>query len=369
MIHYGEEDENKNKKKKPLTIESLNEKFLNQYKVIKYFYSKDSPEIFINLIDKNEWTSERFHFYLHNCIHCVNEYLLINNIKPISFGIGIDIAYPYLCNTCHKEGKYTMYNNFNGEIYLEEAGLLIKCQKCLNDNAIANWRYEFDKNKKAEEEEEIIIFDATFENKVIKELGEELYFAILRIKKQNSTKYEYSIVKKSLIKVTEGKERDIGFVAIESLNENKIIEYGNEKFNKGSPVLREIDEEDKYLYHVIREFQLNINIDELFHSINLTPWKGNRYDKLFYNSYHFINIYLNKNNQKLVLATKMKSFSGSYLHLCRKCYKKLNNPDCYIGPQLVEPLNHSKNKEKEEKNIGGVGIVDKKQLSIIQEFL
>lgn len=111
---------------------------------------------------------------------------------------------------------------------------------------------------------------------MIKELGEELYFAVLRIQKQNSTKYQYAIVKKSLIEVTEGNERDIGFIAIESLNENKIIEYGNEKYNKGSPVLREIDEEDKYLYHVIREFQLNIKIDELFNSINLTPWKGNR---------------------------------------------------------------------------------------------
>ena len=67
IIHYGEGDENN--KKKPLSIESKNEEEIAEYQVYKYFYSKKEPETFINLIDKNDWTSERYSILNHNCIH------------------------------------------------------------------------------------------------------------------------------------------------------------------------------------------------------------------------------------------------------------------------------------------------------------
>ena len=44
MRHYGEEDENKNKK--PLNIKSLNKKLFKKYEVIKFFYSKETPDQF-----------------------------------------------------------------------------------------------------------------------------------------------------------------------------------------------------------------------------------------------------------------------------------------------------------------------------------
>ena len=101
LIHYGEKDENG--KEKPLTLEKLIDDDLLNYIVIKYFYSQKKPEDFINLIDKNEWTSEKYDELNHNCIQCVNEYLILNNITPIPFGIGKSIAYEYLCDQCFKE--------------------------------------------------------------------------------------------------------------------------------------------------------------------------------------------------------------------------------------------------------------------------
>ena len=52
LIHYGEVNEKGNKK--PLTIEKKSDDELQKYQVIKYFYSKEKPEDFINLIDKND---------------------------------------------------------------------------------------------------------------------------------------------------------------------------------------------------------------------------------------------------------------------------------------------------------------------------
>ena len=116
LIHYGEPDENE--RKKPLVIEKKTDENLEQYQVIKYFYSKDSPENFINLIDKNEWTSEKFDELYHNCIHCTNEFLILNNIEPIIFGAGRNIAYEYLCDKCYKElGRDKMYKY--EEIYMK----------------------------------------------------------------------------------------------------------------------------------------------------------------------------------------------------------------------------------------------------------
>ena len=71
LIHYGEEDENEIKK--PLGLEPLNENDYTDYSVIKYFYSKIEPLTFINLIDKSDWTTERYSKWNHTCIHCVNE--------------------------------------------------------------------------------------------------------------------------------------------------------------------------------------------------------------------------------------------------------------------------------------------------------
>ena len=45
MRHYGEEDENKNKK--PLNIKSLNKKLFKKYEVIKYFlFKRNSRKIY-----------------------------------------------------------------------------------------------------------------------------------------------------------------------------------------------------------------------------------------------------------------------------------------------------------------------------------
>ena len=102
-----------NNKKKPLSIESKNEEEIAEYQVYKYFYSKKAPETFINLIDKNDWTSERYSILNHNCIHCTNEYLILNNITPIAFGPfkkPKNIAYPYLCDKCLNDlGRSKMY--------------------------------------------------------------------------------------------------------------------------------------------------------------------------------------------------------------------------------------------------------------------
>ena len=112
MRHYGEEDENKNKK--PLNIKSLNKKLFKKCEVIKFFYSKETPERFINLIDKKDWTSIRFSILDHNGIHCVNKYLLLNNITPIPFGFGNSITYKYLCDKCLKDlGRYKKYLKSN----------------------------------------------------------------------------------------------------------------------------------------------------------------------------------------------------------------------------------------------------------------
>ena len=111
IIYYGEGDGNN--KLKPLSLELKNEKEIEEYQVYKYFYSKEEPETFINLIDKNEWTSERYSKLNHNCIHCANEYLILNNITPISFRPSKkqrNIAYPYLCGKCLNDlGRAKMY--------------------------------------------------------------------------------------------------------------------------------------------------------------------------------------------------------------------------------------------------------------------
>ena len=107
LLHYGVKDINSNNK--PLIIESYDES-LQKYKVIKYFYSKDNPDNFINLIDNNYWTTKLYDKYYHNYIHCTNECLILNNIKPINFGPGKNIPYEYLCDNCCKElGRYNMY--------------------------------------------------------------------------------------------------------------------------------------------------------------------------------------------------------------------------------------------------------------------
>ena len=374
IIHYGEEDENG--AKKPLSLESKNENELSEYEVVKYFYSKETPEKFINLIDKNDWTSERYSLLYHNCIHCTNEYLLLNNINPIPFGIGRNIAYKYICDKCLKDlGRYKMYKKliqinlkkaffdlslkdndtfetvlteFNTPEYIEYR---YKCQKCLDN--MAEWEYNNSWLKKSEEEnEKYLIYEIEWIKKTeeaIKEyekVGEPLDDLLIKVKIKNLPNYQYGILRKNLI-VDSGK--NFGFVALASLNENKIIEYGNEKYNNGSPVLRDINLEDKYLYHTVRTFTLNKNINEVFNSINLVPWTSNRYDVFYYNSYNFINIYLSKYNQKLFLIKNAKIFNCDFHHLCRDCYKKLNNPVCYIGTRLSHVQNYSGNKNNNKK--------------------
>ena len=538
---------------------------LEIYKVQKYFYSNKNPENFFNLIDKNEWTSERFDTIYHNCIHCINEYLNLNNIKPIPFGFGSGIAYDYLCDKCYKElGRDKMYKKFKMscyktfyQIYTKDGDICDNnsldeskrsefdyiCEKCMGDS-IVNWKYDeywlkmseeesiliileleikenlnegieiikkkgeelalkfkegienikkkekeldldlkesfeniikkgeelvlflkedfenikkkgeklvldliesFEKIKKEEKklglelgfeiikkkekelalefkksfekiikkgeelilkfkegidnikekgnklsldspvskkastlkegfekfiknlEELFLVLKESFENikkkgeelvlglkegfeniknkgeepaldfiekeefkknrkklnldfkeeklkikdeklninlneiiEKFKKIGEPLIFALISVKIKNIPKYQYAIVRKNLFEGTGEEKKNYGFIALVSLHENKIIEYGNEKYNNGSPVLREIELEDNYIYHIVKKFQLDKNIDELFYSINLTPWTGKRYDIFYYNSYNFINIYLNKYHQKLI---------------------------------------------------------------------
>ena len=408
LIHYGEEDEKGNKK--PLLMEKKNDYDLKQYEVIKYFYSKEKPEDFINLIDKSDWTAEKYDELYHNCIQCVNEYLIINNIKPIFFGFKRSVAYEYLCDKCYKLSKvkklysgdmdffetfYQIYTK-DGDPYetsldKSKSEFAHTCEKCL-DGTLANWKFDLSlmqnseeesmftipvkdeiENSKKEFEELKEIYKKKFlqnsENEKIhnippfmekfedfkkeiekyKKIGESLTYALMRVKLQKIPKNQYAVVRKNLIEGTGEKERNYGFIALVSLHENKIIEYGNKEYNEGSPVLRKIELEDKYIYHIVKEFQLNMNIDELFHSINLTPWKANRYDIFNYNSYNFINIYLNKYNQKLVLIKNIRSFNSAYLYLCRECYKKFNHPNCYIDGKSFRLHTHSEDKEKEDK--------------------
>ena len=359
IIHYGEEDENKNKK--PLNIESLNKKHFKKYEVIKYFYSKETPERFINLIDKKDWTSIRFSILDHNCIHCVNEYLILNNITPIPFGYGNFIAYKYICDKCLKDlGRYKMYIKSNDlfrhpQVDFDQADpfeFKFKCKKCLRN--WAEWIYNYNWLEKSEEEGKYYIYETNwmkkFEEEIKKyeELGEPLCDTLIKVKIKILPKYQYAIVRKNLI---DDSGKNFGFVALVSLNENKIIEYGNEKYNNGSPVLRDINLEDKYLYHTVRTFQIDKNINDVFYSINLTPWTSNRYDVLYYSSYNFINVYLNKYNQQLILRKNSEINNSAYKHLCRDCYKKLNIPDVYINSNVSHVLTHPNNKNnKEDKN-------------------
>ena len=406
LINYGEEDEKGNKK--PLLMEKKSDDELQRYKVIKFFYSKEKPKNFINLIDKNDWTSEKYDLLYHNCILCVNEYLILSNIRPI-FWLGRNVAYEYLCDKCYNKEpnqkkklyKYSkIYMNFfetfyqiytkDGDTYetsLDESKCEFahRCEKCL-DGTLANWKFDISLMQNSEEgnNSTILVKDQTEELKEIfqefklfqnsekekiqnnppfmekfddfmkeiekyKLIGEPLTFALMRVKLQKVAEYRYAVVKKNLIEKTGEKERNLGFVALVSLHENKIIEYGNKKYNEGSPVLRKIELEDKYIYHIVKEFQLNINIDELFHSINLSPWKGNRYDIFYFNSYNFINIYLNKYNQKLILIKNSESYNSAYLYLCRECYKKFNHPNCYVNRTSFSIRTLSKDEEKEDK--------------------
>ena len=188
--------------------------------------------------------------------------------------------------------------------------------------------------------------------KKYQKIGETLNDTLIRIKIGNLPNNNlYAIVRKNLIVKYGEYERNYGFVALVSLQENKIIEYGNEKYNNRSPILREIDLEDKYLYHIVRTFIINKNINELFYSINLTPWKGNRYDNFHYNSYNFINIYLNKYNQKLILIANIKKYNSPYIHLCRECFKKHNHPDCYMFEKgySIDYIYNTNNTELEDK--------------------
>ena len=353
IIHYGEEDENGNKK--PLSLESKNENDLSDYYVIKYFYSKEPPEKFINLVDKNDWTSEKFRDFKHNCIHCVNEYLLINNITPIPFGLYQDMAYEYLCNKCIKHlGRYKMYirskdinisrsfydlslksgDNFETVLISYDPSdyyeYLIRCERCFDN--MSSWKYNASWLQNSEEEEQFFFEEMELDNKIeeliqnFEKVGESLGDALINIKIKGLPKYQYGLVRKNSY---DDSNRNFGFAALVSLNENKIIEYGNKDYNDGAPVLREIDFEDKFLYHIVRIFHSDKNINEVFNSINLTPWLKERYDIHLFNSYNFINIYLNKLNQELFLVKKCQSFNSAFMHLCRECYKKLNHPDFY----------------------------------------
>ena len=320
LIHYGEKDNNGNRK--PLIIDKLTDEAFEKYTVIKYFYSKEKPENFINLIDKKYWITEFYDQLYHNCIHCVNEFLILNGMKPINFGAGKSIAYEYLCDNCYKElGRDKIYK-YDKNGYMDDKKTFYDiedkneitclsspnelnhtCERCLE--LLANWKYDENWQKNTEEEDEYLIDNeitgyAQEYSEKYRKIGKPLSYALIRAKLQNYEKNQYAIVRKNLIDKTRENERNYGFVALVSLHENKIIEYGNEKYNKGSPVVRVIELEDQYLYHLVRTFQLDKNINEFFYSINLGPWTGNRYDIWYYNSYNFINIYLNKYNQKLI---------------------------------------------------------------------
>ena len=190
---------------------------------------------------------------------------------------------------------------------------------------------------------------------------------LIKVKIKKLPNYQYGLIRKDLI-VETGK--NYGFVALASLNENKIIEYGNEKYNNGDPVLRDINLEDKILYHTVRTFKLDININELFNSINIIPWTSNRYDVFYYNSYNIIKMYLNKYNQKLFLIKNAKIFNNAFLHFCSDCYKKLNHPNCYVGPDLSSVQYHlcnNNNNQKEDKFWWCWDYGKKKQLFILLE--
>ena len=233
----------------------------------------------------------------------------------------------------------------------------------------ATWKY--DKNWLKNPEKEYIVDHKISEsvvecNEKYQKIGKILCYALIEIKIKNIDKNQYAIVRKNLIIDNGENEKNFGFVALVSLHENKIIEYGNEKYNNGSPVLRIIEFEDTYLYHIVRTFQLDINIDKLFHSINLDPWNGNKYDVYYYNSYNFINIYLKKYNQRLILMKNDKIFDTAYKHLCRECYKKFNNPECYIGPNTSHLETYSK-KMKKMINLVVLGMWKKCYISLCRK--
>ena len=229
---------------------------------------------------------------------------------------------------------------------------IYRCERCFDE--FAKWTYNYDWLKKSEEEETYFIPEKENvkhfmeEIKKYEKVGHSLNDALIKVKIKNLPKYQYGVFRKDLFDVYENnKKRNLGFVSLVSLNENKIIEYGNKEYNNGAPVLRDIKEEDKYLYLAVWTFKLFNNINEVFHSINLTPWTANRYDVLFYSSYNFINIYLKKYSQKLILIKNIKIFNSAFLHLCRDCYKKLNHPDCYVDCKTssVQTSKNSSNKE------------------------
>lgn len=189
------------------------------------------------------------------------------------------------------------------------------------------------------------------EIKKFEQVGDTLSNALIKVRIKNIPKYQYAVVRKNLFVKRGDGQKNIGFVALASLHENKIIEYGNEKYNNGGPILRGIEEEDKYLYHTVRLFTINEKSNEVFNSINLTPWKPERYDEFSYNSYHFINIYLDKYNQKLFLIKNIKIFNSALLHLCRGCYKKKNWPDFYVDNEGSGVPYHNKNNNNKGDNI------------------
>ena len=129
-------------------------------------------------------------------------------------------------------------------------------------------------------------------------------------------------------------------------------------YNNGSPVLRIIEFEDTYLYHIVRTFQLDINIDKLFHSINLDPWNGNKYDVYYYNSYNCINIYLKKYNQRLIL---MKNSKILILHINTFVENVIKNliiqNAILVLTQVIWKL--IQKKMKKMIKFGGVGNVEK----------
>ena len=65
------------------------------------------------------------------------------------------------------------------------------------------------------------------------QVGESLSNALIKVRIKNIPKYQYALIRKHLFVKRGDGQKNYGFVALASLHENKIIEYGNEKNNKG----------------------------------------------------------------------------------------------------------------------------------------
>ena len=114
----------------------------------------------------------------------------------------------------------TYNNEFTEEELMEYS---YRCKKCFDN--FAEWEYNNSWLKKSEEENErFLIFENEFDGNIVNNInkhGESLDDLLIKVKIKNLPNYQYGLIRKDLIEET---GKNYGFVALASLNENKIIE-------------------------------------------------------------------------------------------------------------------------------------------------